>query len=167
MFAVCFHLIVRSFFFARSAFCFAFSSFLSYLSDVWNLFAHIPWTGMKTRKTKNTQPLHILLYLTCWRECVSYYVKRNWFLVLFKRVKSHEMKLEKKVSVYASFFSFQFDSLVYLALLSFFFAVCVVSHERPWIQYLSHWKMHSPKYENNKNNFNPNARTHTQQLVSR
>lgn len=28
---------------------------------------------------KRKENLYILFYLTCWRECVSYYVKRNWF----------------------------------------------------------------------------------------
>lgn len=60
---------------------------LNLILNVWDQFClrlfHSS-SGPSGTKNKKKTVLYILFYLTCWRECVSYYVKRNRFWRCFQ-----------------------------------------------------------------------------------
>lgn len=94
----------------------------SYRWLVWNRFAHAYRCPQPTPPPEERKKRHCILFcLTCWQECVSYYVKRNWFWWMLERVKPTEMKTKLKKECRFT----RCTNLSLFLFLPYLFAVCV------------------------------------------
>lgn len=111
-------------------FTFAFHWILSQMSGISSVYVFFTLQVAQVEQgMKKKTVLYILFHLTCWRECVSYYVKRNRFWRCFQANEGAWNGAWVKKCLFTRYLA------AYMPV--FVTAVCVVFYERPWIQYLS------------------------------